>query len=316
MSNEGLDINVYSQTTIPAALAELMDNHSKMEQISNYCKSAYVSGGDTAQIYEQTQGYAKNALLNVAYHIQTIGTHITTLLQLQSNEIEKISIEIATLTQRVNMIHDSTGTQAFNTPDSTKSYRSTLKEKKIEVDSAKAPTKFVRKQVNYSMGDSAQLNHSNSSANLNGSTGGLAPPVNSNSSTPTYQSSPSYSPQPTGVPKGPPAPISAPPQRTSAPPPPSLSVPPIPSQRTSVHAPPPPPPSGGFDLPPPPPMMGDFPPPPPSFGGGGNGLPPPPSIGDLPPPPPSSFDFPPPPARPVSQYGYDFHDLPPPPPPQ
>jgi len=319
MSNEGLDINVYSQTTIPAALAELMDNHSKMEQISNYCKSAYVSGGDTAQIYEQTQGYAKNALLNVAYHIQTIGTHITTLLQLQSNEIEKISIEIATLTQRVNMIHDSTGTQAFNTPDSAKAYKSTLKEKKIEVEAAKAPTKFVRKQINYSMGSSgeSQLNHSNSSANLNGSTGGLAPPVNSNSSTPTYQS-PSYSPQPTGVPK-PPAPISAPPTRSSAPPPPSLSVPPSVPQRGSVivGAPPPPPTSfggGGGDLPPPP-MMGDFPPPPPSFGGGG--LPPPPSIGDLPPPPPpSSFDFPPPPARPVSQYGYDFHDLPPPPPPQ
>ncbi|KYQ94146.1 component of SCAR regulatory complex [Tieghemostelium lacteum] len=290
-----LDMNNLSEITIPNALNELMENHSKMKQISTYCKTAYVSGADTAQIYEQTQSYAKNALLNVAYHIQNIGSHISTLLDLQSQEIKKITSEIQSLTQKSAMIHDISGTNLFQAPDAAKSYKSALKERKIEgSDSAKLPTKFVRKQVNYAMGTEMQLNHSSSSASLSGSSNIPPPPsssqslsgsVNSNSSTPTYQS-PTYSPQP------------QPSMAKGKPPPPSLSVPPtIPR-----------PPSTAFDLPPPLSTNG-LPPPPVS------NLPPPPSVSHLP-PPPSTYDLPPPPMRPISHYGYDLSDLPPPPPPQ
>eukprot|EP01132_Coremiostelium_polycephalum_P004993 gene4993-6217_t len=302
MAETPLDMNVYTQTTIPNALAELMDNHSKMQQISNYCKSAYVPGGaDTAQIYEQTQSYAKNALLNVAYHIQTIGTHLTTLLQLQSNEIDKINIEIQTLTQRINMIHDTTGSNVFNTKEATKSYKSTLKEKKIEVESSKPPVKYVHKPINYNMGNGAGANGSAADLSNSGSSssGGLPPPPpnTSSTSTPSYQSPTNYSPQQTFTPP----PIQKAPQTPARGPaaPPSLSVPPSIPARSA------PPPS--FDAPPPPPALShdSLPPPPPSF-----------DAFSLPPPPPSSFDLPPPPARPVSQYEYDLSSLPPPPPPQ
>ncbi|KAK5576492.1 hypothetical protein RB653_007636 [Dictyostelium firmibasis] len=320
--SESIDINVYSQTTIPNAMAELMDNHNKMEQISAYCKSLYANG-DAAQAYEQTQGYAKNALLNVAYHIQTVGTHITSLLQLQTNEMEKLNIEIQTLTQRVRMIHDSTGTNVFSNQDAAKPYKSSLKNRKVETESAKPPVKYVHRPISYGVSASdinqngvPPLNHSNSSANLTSSSGHLAASSTSNSSTPSYQS-PSYSSQPT-ISSGTPPPIQKqPPRVANAPPPPSLSVPApppamnVPPPPTSQRPPsvnsyndfPPPPPSssGGFDLPPPP-----------SFG-----LPPPPALGDdFPPPPPpvGSYDFPPPPARPQSQF-YDHNDFPPPPPP-
>ncbi|KAM9986573.1 hypothetical protein ACTFIY_010980 [Dictyostelium cf. discoideum] len=330
--SESIDINVYSQTTIPNAMAELMDNHNKMEQISAYCKSLYANG-DAAQAYEQTQGYAKNALLNVAYHIQTVGTHITSLLQLQTNEMEKLNIEIQTLTQRVRMIHDSTGTNVFSNQDAAKPYKSSLKNRKVETEATKAPVKYVHKPISYGISASdinqngvpPPLNHSNSSANLTSSSGHLAAST-SNSSTPSYQS-PSYSSQPT-ISSGTPPPIQKqPPRVANAPPPPSLSVPAAPPPPV-MNVPPPPPtsqrpssvnnnnaPLNDFPPPPPPPSSssgGDLPPPP-SFG-----LPPPPTLGDdFPPPPPppvGSYDFPPPPARPQSQF-YDHNDFPPPPPP-
>ncbi|EAL73431.1 component of SCAR regulatory complex [Dictyostelium discoideum AX4] len=330
--SESIDINVYSQTTIPNAMAELMDNHNKMEQISAYCKSLYANG-DAAQAYEQTQGYAKNALLNVAYHIQTVGTHITSLLQLQTNEMEKLNIEIQTLTQRVRMIHDSTGTNVFSNQDAAKPYKSSLKNRKVDTEATKAPVKYVHKPISYGISASdinqngvpPPLNHSNSSANLTSSSGHLAASSTSNSSTPSYQS-PSYSSQPT-ISSGTPPPIQKQPPRVgNAPPPPSLSVPAAPPPPV-MNVPPPPPtsqrpssvnnnaPSNDFPPPPPPSSSssgGDLPPPP-SFG-----LPPPPTLGDdFPPPPPppvGSYDFPPPPARPQSQF-YDHNDFPPPPPP-
>ncbi|EGC35131.1 hypothetical protein DICPUDRAFT_87985 [Dictyostelium purpureum] len=279
MDNQPIDINYYSNTTVPNALAELMDNHNKLQQISLYCKSLSANGSDPNEAYEQTQSYAKNALLNVAYHIQTVGTHITSLLQLQTNELEKLNIQVQTITQRVKMIHDSTGTNVFSMPDAAKPYKSSLKDRKVELDTAKPPVKYVHKPVQYGMseiggagnnGSAPQLNHSNSSANLNSS--------------------------------------------NAAAPPPSLSVPPsIPQRNTAPSAAPPPPPSfGGGDFPPPPPSFGLPPPPsgdfpPPAFGD----LPPPPAF-DLPPPPPTSFGDIPPPPRPMSQ----LYDLPPPPPPQ
>ncbi|EFA81109.1 component of SCAR regulatory complex [Heterostelium album PN500] len=306
--DQTLDINVYSQTTIPNSLNELMDNHGKLQQISQYCKGAY-AGAETANIYDQTQSYAKNALMNVAYHIQNIGTHLTTLLQLQASEVEKIDLKVKYLNQRVEMIHESTGVNVFKAPTAAKQYKSTLKDRQIEVEDIRPPAKFVRKQVAYSIGGdgiapnnnsngggaslshSQQLSHSSSAPSSPpiGSTPPPPPPsLSSSQQHQQQQHSPPYqTPPPPGVSK-----------RTSmAPPPPaphSLDVPapprpvrPTPTQ--NGHAIPPPP--SNFDLPPPPPS--NFPPPPP------------PSNFDLPPPPPSNFPPPPPP----------MFDFPPPPPP-
>eukprot|EP01133_Synstelium_polycarpum_P000416 gene416-493_t len=273
-----------------------------MAQISTYCKSAYGSGGDPNQVYEQTQSYAKNALLNVAYHIQTIGTHLTTLLQLQAKEVDKIDIQVKCLTQRVEMIHETTGTNVFKAPESAKAYKSTLKERQVDSEDCKPPTRFVRRQVAYSMG-------SESSNNLLGqSGGGYMPPAapapglsssasSSQASTPSH-ASPPYTTTPPPVPNS---------KRASVVPP-SLNMPPsIPNRPPSLHGsanlpppsspgnflPPPPPPTAGFDLPPPPTMY-DLPPPPPTAAPGKGVVPPRiPSIParnvnvyDLPPPPP------------------------------
>ncbi|EGG20481.1 component of SCAR regulatory complex [Cavenderia fasciculata] len=292
MSEPTLDINVYTQQTIPSALAELMDNHSKMQQISAYCKQSYVPGSaEATQIYDQTQSYAKNALLNVAYHIQTIGTHLTTLTQLQLNEVDKLDLQIKYLSQRIDMIHDASGTNVFRGNDSARPYKSTLKDRKVDADSTRAPQKFVRKQVHYGISapttTTATLQHQQSNGSLSDSQGLPPPPPPSSTNSSNHSSQPSTpsvsSPSYTSTPP----PVSAKPRPQQPPPPaaqpPSLNMPPsIPTRPPSIQQssdfPPPPPPS--FDLPPPPPSSYDFPPPPPSFN-----LPPPPAF-DLPPPPP------------------------------
>ncbi|GAM25242.1 hypothetical protein SAMD00019534_084170 [Acytostelium subglobosum LB1] len=284
MTEPSMDIiNTYSNTTIPGSLAELMDNHGKLQQISAYCKSAY-GGAEAAQIYDQTQNYAKNALLNVAYHIQTIGSHLTTLLQLQANEVDKLEIQIKHLNQRVDMIYETTGVDVFKNESATKAYKSTTKQRLIESEDIRAPPKFVRKQVSYSIGtDSPVMNASHNTPSPAQQT-----PLSSNPSTPNQTSTPYQSP---GYHTPPSIPTSKRPTMMAPGPAPALSVPSIPSRppmmngrSPSVTTPPlhssitssqdlPPPPSASFDLPPPPPAMYDLPPPPPA-------------MYDLPPPPP------------------------------
>ncbi len=91
------DMHSYVQTTIPKALQDLLESNNNIKQIATYCKSAYLSPGDQAKVYDQTREYTKECILNVAYHVQTIGTHISSLLDLQTNEIDKLDIQIRAL---------------------------------------------------------------------------------------------------------------------------------------------------------------------------------------------------------------------------
>lgn len=96
MAGAAGDMHTFVQTTIPKALSDLLDSNNNIKQIATYCKSAYLSG-DQAKVYDQTREYTKECILNVAYHVQTIGTHISTLLDLQTTEIDKLDIQIRAL---------------------------------------------------------------------------------------------------------------------------------------------------------------------------------------------------------------------------
>jgi hypothetical protein len=91
------DMHTFVQTTIPKALSDLLDSNNNIKQIATYCKSAYLTPGEQPKVYDQTREYTKECILNVAYHVQTIGTHISTLLDLQATEIDKLDIQIRAL---------------------------------------------------------------------------------------------------------------------------------------------------------------------------------------------------------------------------
>jgi hypothetical protein len=91
------DLSTYL-TTIPNALQELTKSHNNITQIANYCKSAYATDPDQNAIYAKTQNYIKDALANVAYHIQNVGKNLNDFLLLQTKEIAKLDIQIQSIT--------------------------------------------------------------------------------------------------------------------------------------------------------------------------------------------------------------------------
>ncbi len=83
--------------TLPSALANLQQSQKNIEQIALYCKTAYANENEQPAVFQKTQMYLKDALSNVAYHIHTVGLHLTNFLQLQVNEIDKLDLQIQTL---------------------------------------------------------------------------------------------------------------------------------------------------------------------------------------------------------------------------
>jgi len=239
------DLHTLINSTLPKTLNDLMASRKNIDQIAVYCKTAYET--DPGTVFQQTQKYTRDALSNVAYHIHAVGLHLTNFLQLQANEIEKIDLQIQTLTDRMKSAHDNTGASGFRTMESVKKYQSKPKLRKLEgneiPESSRTLPKYVRQPINLKALDNVGID------------------LSGNKGTETFATATSRPP-------------------SSLAPPPSLNAPTLTQTHSFSDIPPlprmmaPPPP---LDFAPPPPL--DFAPPPPI------GFMPPP-LDDLPPPPP------------------------------
>lgn len=95
MSAFTAEFNALTTATLPEALKNLSDNTKTIEQIATYCRNL-TKKKEYDDVYKQTQTYSSQALMNAAYHVHTIATHLTRLLQLQSDELERLDLTIKT----------------------------------------------------------------------------------------------------------------------------------------------------------------------------------------------------------------------------
>lgn len=92
------ELHALSKETIPAAIEELSKNQDTIKQIAEFCRDAY-QGDKEAEVFTQTRDYTTNALLNVAYHVQNIATHVTSFVSAQLSEIEKLDSQIRVISE-------------------------------------------------------------------------------------------------------------------------------------------------------------------------------------------------------------------------
>jgi len=278
------DLNTYL-SSIPTALNDLGGSHKNINQIAEYCKSAYAQDPDPNVVFKTTQNYIKDALANVAYHIQNVGQQLNNFLILQTKEINKIDLQIQTITDRLRVAKDSTGASAFRNQDAVRPYQKRAKVAKLEEreipSNSRPQQKYIRVPINLRILDTAgvdlQGNRGNevyktiseghlstSSETLNASqdvrsnTIRAPPPMMNapaNYSTSATSSSSAYSntPPPLNAPNFPPHAFSPPPPMATVPPPPMNNM--MPPPPSDFGLPPPPPPNFEFDLPPPPPPL-------------------------------------------------------------
>eukprot|EP00013_Stygamoeba_regulata_P006520 CAMPEP_0177641174 /NCGR_PEP_ID=MMETSP0447-20121125/6929_1 /TAXON_ID=0 /ORGANISM="Stygamoeba regulata, Strain BSH-02190019" /LENGTH=164 /DNA_ID=CAMNT_0019143281 /DNA_START=119 /DNA_END=610 /DNA_ORIENTATION=+ len=114
MAGQGLPTDITScSEAVPPTLQELQANQANLLQICQYCKAAYANPGSELQVFEETKNYTHDALVRVAYQVYTTGVHLANFLQVQSNELDRLDLEIRSISSRLNACHAITGTSSF-----------------------------------------------------------------------------------------------------------------------------------------------------------------------------------------------------------
>ncbi|KAH3765278.1 component of SCAR regulatory complex [Pelomyxa schiedti] len=114
-----------------AALTELNKNQEAIQQIVSFCKTSYTPGCD-AEVFRSSKEYTANVLLNVAYHVQNVATKLTTCMQVQLAALDKLDVQVKTLTDHMQALHDFKGTEEFHAPEAARTYQRVPKVLKLE----------------------------------------------------------------------------------------------------------------------------------------------------------------------------------------
>ncbi|KAK7134317.1 hypothetical protein R3I93_017660 [Phoxinus phoxinus] len=324
----------------PTARKALLDNHSNLHKVADYCQSKYLNVEDTKSVVEESKALTAQALASVSYQINNLATSVLKILDVQTVQLKQMESSVNMLTLTVGMYKEKIARREIGVL--TKQSKVPRTQKLVPPAGGREPFRVYRRvPISYTRLD--KLGHSHWEASNNEETKSDTDNEDSLKQLGTQETSTfnwsflGIAVPPPSVPDWVGSSFTASPSpslksdRSSSTPPyayPDLSMlppPPLLDDEMGDAPPPPPPPSppppnseyGGSLLPPPPPppghnnsMTSENPSPPPPPPPGNMAGPPPP------PPPPLSYMPPPPPLPPSSAYSGSSIPPPPPPPPQ
>ncbi|XP_067286248.1 ABI gene family member 3 [Pseudorasbora parva] len=312
---------------IPTARKALLDNHSNLHRVADYCQNKYLNVQDTRSVIEESKALTAQALASVSYQISNLATSVLKLLDVQTVQLKQMESSVNMLTLTVGMYKEKIARREIGVLTKQSKVPRTQK----MVPPAGGPEPFlVYKRVPISYSRLDKLGHSHWEASKNEEPKTETDNQDSFQQLGTQESSTfNWSflgiavPPPT-VPDWVGSSFTAPPDLSAASPSPSLktdrspSIPPYAYPDLSMLPPPPLLDEEMGDAPPPPPPPS---PPPPNSMYGGSMFPPPspPPVQNTimtstnpppAPPPPGNMAVPPPPPPPLGNV-----PIPPPPPP-
>ncbi|XDV45024.1 hypothetical protein PO909_013202 [Leuciscus waleckii] len=332
----------------PTARKALLDNHSNLHKVADYCQNKYLNVEDTKSVIEESKALTAQALASVSYQINNLAVSVLKILDVQTVQLKQMESSVNMLTLTVGMYKEKIARREIGVL--TKQSKVPRTQKLDPPAGGREPFRvYKRVPISYTRLD--KLGHSHWEASNNEEPKSETDNEDSLKQLGTQESSTfnwsflGIAVPPPSVPDWVGSSFTAPPGLSPASPSPSLKsdrspstppyaypdlsmLPPPPLDDEMGDAPPPPPPpsppppnseyGGSLLYPPPPPpgqntsMTSANPPPPP---------PPPGNVAGPPPPPPpplqgkTAVPPPPPPPPPPPSSAYSGSSIPPPPPP-
>ncbi|XP_066520075.1 ABI gene family member 3 [Hoplias malabaricus] len=320
----------------PEARKALLDNHSNLYKVADYCEKNYLNAEDPRKAVEESKSLTTQALASIAYQINSLASSVLRLLDAQTIQLKRMESSVSILTMTVNTYKEKVAREEIGVL--TTPCKITRVQKMVPPATLEDPiTEYERVPITYTSLDTVGHGHwdgtktapknqpqadgsalsskTQEGGHMHGPTSGIAVPPPSIPNWTSFRTCTTPQPPPSAIPVSSPtrplsftsaascpSPSLSDDSNFSLPTPLSLptSVPPPPPSPTFRNSFLPPPPSPQFELmtpPPPPPSL-----PPPGCAVGGSSLPSPP-----PPSPQDAYIVP---------LGNRGHVPPPPPPPR
>ncbi|XP_026771359.3 uncharacterized protein abi3b [Pangasianodon hypophthalmus] len=95
----------------PAARKALLDNHSNLNKVADYCENKYTNVEDTKKAVEESKALTAQALASVAYQINTLATSVLRLLDAQTSQLKQMESSVNMLSMTVDMYKEKVARQ-------------------------------------------------------------------------------------------------------------------------------------------------------------------------------------------------------------
>jgi len=93
----------FSEHALPTALIDLRNKHGYVNQVIQYCETAYLTN-DKTEIEAQTKEYLTDALGAVVKDIELITTNLTAFLDLQTEAITSLTPQLDLVKNRIALV--------------------------------------------------------------------------------------------------------------------------------------------------------------------------------------------------------------------